>query len=110
MDGGNDGSGNRLTIDSIGTFDLLKIISSHPQAAAGSGYGGYGRRNRWEYLGLVNEPCFEKAHGTRSEPVRAVARHARRQLPAGSVCQRTEVSRGKIGARGKTVPIGSYYG
>ena len=24
---------------------------------------GYGRRNRWRYLGLVNEPCFTEANG-----------------------------------------------
>ena len=33
--GGNDRLWDRLTIDSIGTFDLLKIISSHPRTSAG---------------------------------------------------------------------------
>ena len=42
--------------DSIGSFDLLKTISSHPRL-------GYGRHNRWAYLGLVNEPCFREAAG-----------------------------------------------
>ena len=57
--GGNDRLWDRLTIDSIGTFDLLKVISSPRRK---NGYvQGYGRRNRFQYLGLVNEPCFTEA-------------------------------------------------
>src|SRR5206468_13073480 len=57
----NDTLWNRLTVDSLGTFDLLKTISSHPPT---SDYkAAYGRHNRWEYLGLVNEPCFKEAAG-----------------------------------------------
>ena len=41
--GGNDRLWDRLTVDSIGSFDLLKTISSHPRL-------GYGRHNRWYYL------------------------------------------------------------
>ena len=44
--GGNDKLWDRLTVDSLGTFDLLKTISSHPPTAAYK--TGYGRRNRWE--------------------------------------------------------------
>jgi len=59
--GGNDHLWNRLTVDSLGTFDLLKTISSHPPT---SDYKvAYGRHNRWEYLGLVNEPCFKESSG-----------------------------------------------
>ena len=35
---------------------FLKTLSSHPKLKAS-------RDNRWDYLGLVNEPCFEKATG-----------------------------------------------
>src|SRR4051812_15217814 len=59
--GGNDRLWDRLTIDSLGTFDLLKTISSHPPTP---GYGtAYGRHNRWKYLGLINEPCFMEPTG-----------------------------------------------
>jgi len=62
--GGNETLWDRLTVDSLGTFDLLKTISSHPKAPNDTTYGaGYGRHNRWEYLGLVNEPCFKEATG-----------------------------------------------
>src|SRR5258705_2875 len=50
--GGNDRFWNRISIDSFGAFDLLKIISSHEKLEAS-------RDNRWNFLGLVNEPCFE---------------------------------------------------
>ena len=45
----------------------------------------HSRDNRWNELGLVNEPCFTKADGTRSEPVRALARRARSRVPARPV-------------------------
>ena len=62
--GGNDRLWDRLTVDSLGTFDLLKTISSHPKRPCDTRVRrGYGRHNRWKYLGLVNEPCFKEATG-----------------------------------------------
>jgi hypothetical protein len=49
--GGNDKFWDFAARATIGSFDLLKTISSHPTMA-------YGRDNRFRYLGLVNEPCF----------------------------------------------------
>jgi hypothetical protein len=49
---GNDRMWDLLSVTSFGGLDLLKTISSHETL-------GYGRTNRWERLGLVNEPCFE---------------------------------------------------
>lgn len=54
--GGNDRFWNAMTDYTYGAFDLLKIISSHPEL-------GYSRDNRWAWLGLVNEPCFETPNG-----------------------------------------------
>ena len=54
--GGNDRFWDTITVNSFGAFDLLKIVSSHPSLK-------FSRDNRWNYLGLVNEPCFEKATG-----------------------------------------------
>jgi hypothetical protein len=54
--GGNDRFWDTIAVSSAGTLDLLKTISSHPTLY-------YGRRNRWDYLGLVNEPCFTQATG-----------------------------------------------
>ena len=85
--GGNDRLWDRLTIDSIGTFDLLKIISSHPQAAAGSRLWRLRPAQPLEVPRPRQRAVLQGATRTRSEPVRAVARRARRRLSAGSVCR-----------------------
>jgi mono/diheme cytochrome c family protein len=54
---GNDRMWDELGNVSFGALDLLKTLSSHQSL-------GYGRQNRWEYLGLVNEPCFDAATST----------------------------------------------
>src|SRR5438093_12973829 len=58
--GGNDRLWDRLTLDSLGTFDLLKTISSHPAVPYKDEHAkpgdpprylyGYGRHNRFQYL------------------------------------------------------------
>src|SRR3979490_1846628 len=54
--GGNDRFWEKMTVASVGNFDLLKTISSNRNLK-------FSRDNRWNYLGLVNEPCFDKATG-----------------------------------------------
>ena len=54
--GGNDRLWDKLTVASFGALDFLKVLSSHPGLK-------FSRDHRWSYLGLVNEPCFEKATG-----------------------------------------------
>ena len=50
--GGDDRLWNTLTVSSVGSFDLLKTISSHPYPK-GSAYGeSYGRHNRWRCWNL----------------------------------------------------------
>src|SRR5262249_37356629 len=49
--GGNDRFWDLMTNLSYGATDLLKTLSSHPSLK-------FSRDNRWNYLGLVNEPCF----------------------------------------------------
>ncbi|PYQ78279.1 MAG: hypothetical protein DMG01_11960, partial [Acidobacteria bacterium] len=108
--GGNDTLWDRLTIDSIGTFDLLKTISSHPDQP-NSPYGaGYGRHNRWRYLGLVNEPCFKEATGPDPNRFGLWLDARDPSCPSDPFADATKYPGVKIGARGKTVPVGSYYG
>ena len=73
--GGNDRLWDELSNITFGNFDLLKILSSYPGLK-------YSRDNRWNYFGLVNEPCFTKATGPNPQRQRSVARCARPQLPA----------------------------
>jgi hypothetical protein len=108
--GGNDRFWDRITVESVGTFDLLKTISSYP-AKKEYGYGAsYGRHNRWNYLGLVNEPCFKEPTGP--DPNRfglwLDARDA--GCPPDPFADEQKYPGVKIGARGKTLGVGSYYG
>jgi hypothetical protein len=100
---GNDRFWDRLIGASLGNFDLLKTLSSYPGLK-------FSRANRWDYLGLVNEPCFAKA--TAPNPQRFGLWLDTRQ----SDCSPDPFENEKkypgvaIGARGKNMPVGSYYG
>ena len=108
--GGDDRLWDRLTLDSFGTFDLLKTISSHPYPES-SAYGpGYGRHNRWKYLGLVNEPCFTEATGPDPNRFGLWLDVRDRDCPPDPFADRSRYPGVKVGARGTTVAVGSYYG
>ena len=101
--GGDDKMWNTLTVTSVGTLDLLKTISSYPGMLAQ-------RSNRWNYLGVVNEPCFKQAQGPNPD------RYGLWLDTRDSTCQpdpfesETKYPGVKIGARGRNIPAGSYYG
>ncbi|MGY0195717.1 hypothetical protein ACWA7J_11670 [Leptothrix sp. BB-4] len=107
--GGNDRFWEQMTRYTYGAFDLLKVISSHPSL-------GYGRTNRWSYLGLVNEPCFEPASAP--DPARrGLWLDQRRQDCAPDpFADEAKYPGVKIGSRGQPLgdgsvqPVGSYYG
>lgn len=101
--GGNDRLWDRLTVDSIGSFDLLKTISSHPRL-------GYGRHNRWYYLGLVNEPCFAEASGPDPNRFGLWLDVRDPKCPPDPFANAQDYPGVAIGARGTTVAVGSYYG
>jgi hypothetical protein len=100
---GNDRMWDQLSLSSFGTLDFLKTISSHPSLKAN-------RDNRWDYLGLVNEPCFVKA--TEPDPKRYGLWLDKRQpdCPPDPFENETNYPGVKAGARGKNIPAGSYYG
>ena len=71
--GGNDRLWDKFTGLSLGTFDLLKVVTSHPSLTYC--YGKCDRDSRWHWLGAVNEPCFNKPMG----PIHSVS-------DSGSTC------------------------
>jgi hypothetical protein len=102
--GGNDRFWDVISVSSFGSFDLLKTISSNPNLK-------FKRSNRFETLGLINEPCFDEPTGPDSQ------RHGLwldKQRPGcgpdDPFANATKYPGVAIGARGKNVPIGSYYG
>jgi hypothetical protein len=103
--GGNDRLWDYLANHSFGSLDFLKTLSSHPTQRAK-------RQNRWYELGLVNEPCFEQATGP--NPNRYGLWLDRRigtpECPPDPFENATRYPGARIGARGRNIPVGSYYG
>jgi hypothetical protein len=117
---GDDRLWDVLGVTSAGAVDFLKVLSSHPsqkysrtcdpaKLADGS------CQNRWEYFGLVNEPCFEKATGP--DPQRwGLWLDTRKAGCAPDPFENATKYPGvKVGSRGQTLngkafDTGSYYG
>jgi hypothetical protein len=107
--GGNDRFWTQMTDYTFGAFDLLKVVSTHPSL-------GYSRASRWEYFGLVNEPCFVPATGP-DKARRGLWLDMRSKDCAPDPFENESKYPGvKIGSRGKplgdgsTQPVGSFYG
>ena len=107
--GGNDRFWNQMTDYTFGAFDLLKVISSYPSL-------GYSRDNRWQYLGLVNEPCFEKATAPNKDRRGLWLDVRKKDCPPDPFENESKYPGVAIGSRGKplgdgtTQPLGSYFG
>jgi hypothetical protein len=101
--GGNDRFWDGLATTSVGAVDFLKTISSHPKLK-------FSRDTRWSYFGLVNEPCFEKATGPDPERYGLWLDKRRTDCPPDPFADATKYPGVAIGARGKNIPAGSYYG
>jgi hypothetical protein len=106
---GNDRLWDVLTDKSAGSFDLLKTISSYPYPKD-SKLPQYGRHNRWKWHGLVNEPCFEEPKGPDPDRFGLWLDKRRGDCPPDPFENEAKYPGVKLGARGKTVPAGSYYG
>jgi hypothetical protein len=101
--GGNDRLWDELTRLTFGSFDLLKILSSSPGLK-------YSRDNRFNYLGLVNEPCFTKPTGPDPQRYGLWLDQRKPDCPADPFDNAEKYPGVAIGARGKNLPVGSYYG
>ena len=101
--GGNDRLWDALSVSSLGTLDFLKSLSSHPKLK-------FSRDNRWNYLGLVNEPCFEKATSPDSQRLGLWLDKRGVDCPPDPFENVEKYPGVAIGARGKNLPAGSYYG
>jgi cytochrome c2 len=101
--GGDDRLWDKLTDLTFGSFDLLKILSSYPGLK-------YSRDNRWTYLGLVNEPCFTKPTGPDPKHYGLWLDQRDPNCPPDPFANATKYPGVAVGARGKNIPAGSYYG
>ena len=106
--GGDDRLWDVINWKSFGSFDLLKTISSNRNLK-------FGRHNRWEYLGLVNEPCFEEAKA--GDPDR-FGLWLDKRIPGcdprfdgkDPFADENKYPGVKFLHRGKEMPVGSFYG
>ena len=112
--GGNDRFWNYMGRATFGGLDFLKTLSTNPQLPSA-------RHNRWETLGLVNEPCFKEAIGPRADRwgLWLDQRVVSPDCPADPFEDATKYPGMKVGARGtellykgqkKTLEVGSSYG
>ena len=101
--GGDDLFWDGMTKASVGTLDLLKTVSNHPLLKGN-------RDNRWTYLGLVNEPCFEKGTSPDPEHYGLWLDRRSKDCPPDPFENESKYPGVKLGARGKNMPVGSYYG
>jgi hypothetical protein len=101
--GGNDRFWDGMSNPTFGAFDLLKILTSHPKQK-------FSRSDRFKQLGLINEPCFDKPAAP--DPRRFglwldVRNGACKPDPFDDPKTYPGVA---VGARGKSLPLGSYFG
>src|SRR5579864_3851868 len=106
---GNDHLWDVLTEKSVGILDLLKTISSYPYPKD-SKLPQFGRHNRWQWHGLVNEPCFEEAKGPNPDRFGLWLDKRRADCPPDPFENDKKYPGIKLGVRGKNLPAGSYYG
>ena len=101
--GGNDRFWDSISATSFGTLDYLKTLSSHPTLP-------YNRDNRFRILGLINEPCFKKATGPDPNRYGLWLDMRDPNCPPDPFANPAKYPGVAIGARGKGVSVGSYYG
>src|SRR4051812_17748481 len=100
---GNDRFWDGIGETAYGALDFVKTISSHPGLKAS-------RDRRWQYLGLVNEPCFVKPTGPDPKRHGLWLDQRSPDCPPDPFENEQKYPGVATGARGKTVERGSYYG
>ena len=117
---GDDRLWDTLVYRSVGAVDFLKMVSSHPsqrfnRLCSEQRLNNHACQSRWEYFGLVNEPCFEPP--TKGDPDRwgLWLDHRKPGCAADPFENETKYPGVKVGSRGSTLngrpfPVGSYYG
>ncbi len=113
--GGNDRFWDKVTQNSLATFDLLKVITSHPSQTYCDGRR-CDRDSRWKWLGAVNEPCFEEPSAPDPAHFGLWLDHRSAGCAPDPFENATNYPGVKIGQRGQafkdgtTLPVGSYFG
>jgi len=118
--GGNDRFWDTSAALSLGNTDLLKTVSSYNPERDSALDGAkreelrrvykFRRSNRWDYLGAINEPCFREGQGPDPKRYGLWLDQRDPNCPADPFEDEAKYPGVRIGARGKNMPVGSYYG
>jgi hypothetical protein len=100
---GNDRLWDRLSLVSAGALDFLKTLSSHPSLPATF-------ENRWDRLGLINDPCFTQATGPDPNRFGLWLDTRKPECKPDPFEDESKYPGVRTGARGKNIPVGSAYG
>jgi hypothetical protein len=100
---GNDRFWDGIGETAYGALDFLKTLSTHPNLKTS-------RDHRWEYLGLVNEPCFVKPTGPDPKRHGLWLDQRSPDCPPDPFENEQKYPGVLTGARGKTIERGSFYG
>jgi hypothetical protein len=101
--GGNDRFWDGMTASTFGAFDLLKIVAYDPRKKID-------RDLRWTDLGLINEPCFDAPSAPDSKRFGLLLDARRSDCGADPFANTAKYPGVAIKARGKNMPVGSFYG
>lgn len=108
--GGNDRMWDWIAMQSAGTLDLLKTVSSREGLP-------FSRDNRWKHFGLINEPCYEKPKAPNAFGLWIDTRIESKDCPKSDPFEDAQKypgvaldGRGKTVWKGQTLPVGSFYG
>jgi hypothetical protein len=101
--GGNDRFWDKMNYYTFGSFDLLKIVTSHPGLK-------FSRNTRWQTLGLVNEPCFSQASAPDPKRYNLWLDVRDPSCAPDPFADPKKYPGVAVGERGKSLPVGSYYG
>src|SRR5579863_10522258 len=118
--GGDDRFWDLSATLSFGNVDLLKSLSSYdpekdPSVDASKKaeikklYHSR-RENRWDYLGVINEPCFTQSNGPNPDRFGLWLDRRVSNCAPDPFEDEKKYPGVQIGARGKNLPVGSYYG
>jgi hypothetical protein len=100
---GNDRMWDELSRVSANTVDFLKTLSNHPGLK-------FNRDNRWQYMGIINEPCFTRGTGPRADRFGLWLDVRDPACGPDPFEDESKYPGVRIGARGRNIPVGAYYG
>ena len=109
---GDDRLWDEIGVKAVGALDFLRTLSSYKDPSDPGKSLKNRRSNRWEYLGLINEPCFREADGPNPQRhgLWLDLRVTSPECSPDPFENEQKYPGVALGGRGKTIERGSFYG